>query len=352
MSKFDPNAAAGNESGIFGLPCQEAESALVYLPVPWEVTTSYGGGTSKAPAAILEASRQVDLFDMDVLRPYEAGLFMLPESDELRNLNEKAKQVAQKVMDAVAEGTENSAENQQNIEMVNQWCQTMNQIVYQETRRLLKAGKVVGVVGGDHSVPFGALQAIGEQYSSFGVLHFDAHSDTRRAYEGFTWSHASIMYNVLERIPQVSKLVQVGIRDLCEQEVNTVLLHGERVSTYYDRDLARRKLEGMSWGQLAREMIALLPDSVWVSFDIDGLDPRFCPHTGTPVPGGLDFHEANYLLSLLVASGRKVIGFDLNEVAPNLENPNDEWDANVGARLLYKLSAWTLLSQSKAKRQL
>src|SRR3954471_6013618 len=115
MSKFDPNAAAGVESGIFGLPCQEAESALVFLPVPWEVTTSYGGGTSKGPSAILQASRQVDLFDMDVLRPYETGLFMLPESNELTVLNERAKSQAQQVIEAVGQGTENSSENQRHL---------------------------------------------------------------------------------------------------------------------------------------------------------------------------------------------------------------------------------------------
>jgi agmatinase len=96
--------------------------------------------------------------------------------------------------------------------------------------------------------------------------------------------------------------------------------------------------------------VTALPERVWISFDIDGLDPKYCPHTGTPVPGGLEFQQANFLLSVLVGSGKKIIGFDLNEVAPSLDDPNNEWDANVGARLLYKLSAWTLLSQGKLKR--
>jgi agmatinase len=91
-----------------------------------------------------------------------------------------------------------------------------------------------------------------------------------------------------------------------------------------------------------KEIIESLPEKVYISFDIDGLDPRFCPHTGTPVPGGLDFHEAVELIKAVALTGRKIIGFDLNEVAPG---PNDDWDANVGARLLWQLSLWTGVSQ-------
>lgn len=358
---FDPNAAAQADSGIFGLPYTEEESSLIYLPVPWEVTTSYGGGTSRGPSAILKASRQVDLYDLDVLRPYEAGLFLLPESAEVRCWNETAKGLAQSVISVGGAGIdppEESAQSEQSRELkaalasVNEWSEKLNEFVYSQTRRILEANKLPGIIGGDHSVPFGAIQAIAEKYPRFGILHLDAHSDTRRAFEGFTWSHASIMHNVLERIPHLHKLVQVGIRDLCEEEIQYTLTQKERISVFYDRDLNHRKFEGISWGQLCREIVALLPHEVWISFDIDGLDPRFCPHTGTPVPGGLDFQEANYLFATLVRSGRRIVGFDLNEVAPNLENPNDEWDANVGARMLYKLSAWTLASQSKAKLQI
>src|SRR6185437_1373919 len=96
------------------------------------------------------------------------------------------------------------------------------------------------------------------------------------------------------------------------------------------------------------QIISELPQDVWISFDIDGLDPKLCPHTGTPVPGGLDFHEALYLIRELAESGRRIIGFDLNEVAPDPTGAN-EWDANVAARLLYKLSAWTLVSQGKRR---
>ena len=105
---------------------------------------------------------------------------------------------------------------------------------------------------------------------------------------------------------------------------------------------------GEGWAEQCARIIADLPAEVWISFDIDGLDPRFCPHTGTPVPGGLDTHGVVAILRELARSGHRIIGFDLNEVAPNPSDPEDEWDGNVGARMLYKLIAFTLASQGKA----
>jgi agmatinase len=342
---FDPNAAAGADTGIFGLPCTEKDSALVFLPVPWEATTSYGGGTSDGPRAILEASKQVDLFDLEVVRPYEAGLFMLEESAEIRALSESAKAQAAKIIEA-AGVIDGNPELESSLASVNKASDEVNVYVYKEIKRLLAQGKIAALVGGDHATPFGAFQAIGEKHPGYGILHFDAHSDTRDAYEGFTWSHASIMHNAMTRIPAIGKLVQVGIRDLCEQEMDFTRSQGDHMSVYFDRDVQGRKFEGESFARIASEIVSKLPQEVWVSFDIDGLDPRFCPNTGTPVPGGLEFAEALYLLSSVVRSGRKIIGFDLNEVAPDPTGEN-EWDANVGARLLYKLSALTLASQKK-----
>lgn len=343
MSDFDPNAAALEDSGIFGLDDSFESSKLVFLPIPWEATTSYGGGTSDGPNGILEASRQVDLFDADVLNPYEAGFYLMPESKQVRNWNKTAKKEAQKIISRGGVIGKNPALKKALAE-VNSYGEKLNQWVFNETKKLLRAKKLVGLIGGDHSVPFGALKAIAEQHPSFGILHFDAHSDTRVAFEGFQWSHASIMYNVLENIPQVKKLIQVGIRDYCEQEYEYCNQQSSRVRVFYDRDLSQSKFEGKSWSETCQKIIKHLPKEVWISFDIDGLDPKFCPHTGTPVPGGLDFNEANYVISSLVKSGRKIIGFDLNEVAP-ATNKNDHWDCNVGARLLYKLAGFTLASQ-------
>jgi len=318
----------------------------VLVPVPWEATTSYGGGAAHGPRAIFDASMQVDLYDLDVERPYQHGIHMLASPPDVAAWNEEAKAAAQKVI--ARGGAHGDPELLAALARVNELSERVNAHVEREVTRLLRAGKVVGVVGGDHSVPYGALRALAsERKAPFGVLHFDAHSDTREAYEGFTHSHASIMYNVLEHVPEVKKLVQVGIRDVCEAEMRYCESQGERVRIFFDRDIARRKLEGERFIAIAREIASALPDELWISFDIDGLDPRFCPHTGTPVPGGLDFHEAVAILREVVRAGKKIVGFDLNEVAPNLRDEQDEWDGNVGARLLYKLVGFTLASQGK-----
>jgi agmatinase len=345
---FDPNAPAPPGSGIYGLPHSEAEAQVVLVPVPWEATTSYGGGAAEGPRAILDASMQVDLYDLDVDRPYQHGIHMLPLPSDVLAWNEEGRGLAKRVIEKGGAGDD--PELNATLAEVNVLSEKVNAHVEREVSRLLAAGKTVGVVGGDHSVPYGALRALAAQRKRpFGVLHFDAHSDTRQAYEGFTHSHASIMFNVLEGIPAVQKLVQVGIRDVCEAEVRYCASQGERVTVFYDRTIARRKIEGEPFGAIAREIAAALPNELWVSFDIDGLDPRFCPHTGTPVPGGLDLHEVMAVLREVVRAGKKIIGFDLNEVAPDLADIDDEWDGNVGARLLYKLVGFTLASQGKAK---
>lgn len=343
---FDPNAPAALDSGIYGLPFDESTAAVVLVPVPWEVTTSYGGGTAQGPAAILEASRQVDLYDLDVDKPYMPGIFMLPEDERICAWNEEGRSLARTIIDAG--GVIDSPEAAAALARVNELSEKLNDLVFAETERLRRAGKIVGIVGGDHSVPLGAIDALARSRAEgIGVLHFDAHSDTRRAYEGFTCSHASIMHNVLERVRGVKKLVQVGIRDVCEEEIDYVNAQGDRVRVFFDRTISRRKMSGESFAMIAQDVVAALPQDVWVSFDIDGLDPRFCPHTGTPVPGGIDFSEAIYILGEVVRAGKTIVGFDLNEVAPGPEG--DEWDGNVGARLLYKLIGFTLASQGKSK---
>jgi len=340
MTHFDPNAAASKDSGIFGLPFTAEQAQLVLLPIPWEVTTSYGGGTSQGPKAIFQASKQVDLYDIDLGNFFEAGIAMLPESPEVQQWNQAGREIAKQI---IAEG---GAEHQPHLtaalNTVNQYSEKLNQFVYSQTQYWLTQGKKIGLIGGDHSTPFGAIQAFLEHYPQMGILHFDAHADLREAYEGFEHSHASIMYNVITKTP-LKKLVQIGIRDFCEQEFNLIKQNSSRVTTFFDSDLYEQKISGQGWEKICDEIIHHLPSEVYISFDIDGLDPRFCPHTGTPVPGGLDLQEAWYLIKKVARSGRKIIGFDLNEVSPG-NNPEaaDEWDANVGARLLYKLCGWTL----------
>jgi agmatinase len=196
-------------------------------------------------------------------------------------------------------------------------------------------------LGGDHSVPFGAIRAHAETYPGLGILHLDAHADLRDAYGGFTWSHASIFHNVMTKIDGVGRLVQVGVRDLGQAERDMIASSNGRIVTFYDADLATRKEEGVPFATIADEIVAALPHDVYLSWDIDGLDPTLCPGTGTPVPGGLSWNEAIGLLRALVRAKKRIVGLDLCEVAPG----ETEWDANVGARLLYKMIGFALLTQ-------
>jgi len=335
MATFDPNAAAAPDSGVFGLPFTPEQAEVVLLPIPFEATTSYGGGTVDGPAAILEASKQVDLFDIETGRPYERGIAMLEPRAEIRQWNDKARALAGPIIAAGGPGGDAALLSAQ--AQVNALCAKMNDAVYAEAKACLGRGKRVVGVGGDHSTVYGIIRAYAEKYPGLGVLHVDAHADLRDAYEGFTWSHASIFHNVMTRLPGVSKLVQVGIRDLGEAEFQFSEDSGGRIVTHYDARTKARQHEGVAWRDLCVEMVSALPQDVYVSFDIDGLDPTLCPHTGTPVPGGLSFAEASTLIGEVVRSGRKIVGLDLNEVAPGLDS---EWDGNVGARLLYKMIGW------------
>jgi agmatinase len=150
------------------------------------------------------------------------------------------------------------------------------------------------------------------------------------------------MFNVVRELP-IARLVQVGIRDSCRAEADVVAGSGGRIVEFRDRELAEAVLDGTPWRMVCERIVDELPQRVYVSFDIDGLDPALCPHTGTPVPGGLSFHQAALLLRHVVAAGKTVVGFDVVEVAPGPDG--DEWDGNVGARVLYQLCGALLRSR-------
>lgn len=335
---FDPDAAAQPGTGIFGLPFDRKDAKVVLLPVPFDATTSYRPGTADGPRSILDASMQVDLFDRRFGRIYEKGIYLERESKKVRLWGKEARRSARAVIDAggVPEGAKPGKQLAKALEAVNVACVKMNDYVYEEVAEILEEGKVPGVVGGEHSVPFGAIEAVADHHEEIGILHLDAHLDMRKAFEGFTWSHASIMYNVLTRVEGVKKLVSIGIRDFGEREMQFADEQGARVKVLYDDALSEQIAGGAKFKDLAAHAIEGLPSHVYVSFDIDALDPSLCPHTGTPVPGGLSFNQAVLILDTLRQSGRTVVAFDLVEVAPGRKG-DPEWDANVGARMLYKL---------------
>ncbi|QYK49504.1 MAG: agmatinase family protein [Phycisphaeraceae bacterium] len=330
---FDPDAAAKPGSGIFGLPHLFDDAEIVLLPVPFDATTSYGNGTAHGPEAIFAASSQVDLFHRRFGKIYERGIHMLRPDERIARLSAEAREIAVPIIEKG--GAEPGDE--QDVARVNMASEEMNVFVYKQATSLLSAGKKIGLIGGDHSTPFGMIKALAEMHKDIGILQLDAHMDLRDAFEGFQWSHASIMHNVLSRIPGVSRLVQVGIRDFGLGEVEFARAHGSRCAVFYDEAMFEERAAGTPFDGLCKRIIDALPEKVHVSFDIDGLSPAYCPHTGTPVPGGLSFNEATYLLWKLKESGRRVVGFDLVEVCPSPSPDEPEWDANVGARMLYPM---------------
>lgn len=346
--------AAPADSGLFGFNTRPEDADLVLIGVPFEATVSYGRGTSQTPGRMVRASHQVDLYDAFAQRSVGEEVAMAPLRADWLELNRSACRAA-------AHGDRAA---------VNTACARLQDELDLEVNRWLRAGKKVGVLGGDHSVPLAAMRALaggaedalpsdaagggsaaagaplagaasGEwDDGALGILQIDAHHDLRIAYQGYRYSHASIMTNVLEGAPAPARLTAVGIRDYSEGERERAA-SDKRVRTFYERDLRARLYRGARWHDTCVEIAETLPRRVYVSFDIDGLDPALCPHTGTPVPGGLGFSEAVHLLETLLHSGRTLVGFDLCEVVPSPAG-DDEWDLGVAARLLHKLAALCL----------
>ena len=341
--QFNPNDIGSADNNIFGLPFEPADASLVIIPVPWEVTVSYSAGTADGPAAVYDASYQVDLFDPFVADAWKLGIAMQPVSKKIKSTSNKLRKKAEKYIDMYAEGktAEKNATMKSIKKEVDEACKDLNKWVKKEALKQMDKGKVVALLGGDHSTPLGLMQALAEKHESYGILQIDAHADLREAYEGFEFSHASIMFNAL-KIEQVSKLVQVGIRDYCQDEKD-IIDSSKRVETFFDGEIKTQQYEGKSWAKICDDIIGSLPKKVYLSIDIDGLDPKLCPNTGTPVPGGFEFEQVVYLIKKLVDAKKQIIAFDINEVAPG----KDEWDANLGARLLYKVSNMCLVSNLK-----
>lgn len=337
ITNFDPNSIGLADNNIFGLPSTLENSKLVILPIPWEVTVSYRNGTAKGPEKILEASYQIDLFDMDAQGYWREGYFMTELNREHVKKNDYLRHCAELIISDLSEGgtTEDNVQLNKKLCEINQSCADLNNWIFEQATALYKQGKFVALLGGDHSTPLGLMKAAGKHFGDYGILQIDAHADLREAYEGFKYSHASIMYNVLNEVPEMKKLVQVGIRDYCDEEYDRIMAE-DRVITFFDRDIKARQYEGETWKQICDSVIAELPDNVYISFDIDGLDPKLCKNTGTPVQGGFEAEQVQYLFRKVVESGRRIIAFDLNEVSCG-ENTQDSIDASIGARILYRM---------------
>jgi len=345
-ASFDPDAAATGD-GLFGLDTRPADARVVVIPVPFDATTSYRAGTARGPAAMLQASKQVDLEDIEYGPIWKSGLAMLPISADIAKLSRATRAKAEPIIQAGGVQAGNARHAKAAV-AVNAASERVAKFVATAAKKIIDAGAIPAVLGGDHASPFGLIDELSRRHPAMGILQIDAHADLRDSFEGFAWSHASIFHNVMTRLPGVARLTQVGIRDVGAREVAFIRKSKGKVKTFFDQQLRDRQFAGGTrgtWTAICKEIIATLPHDVYVSFDIDGLTREHSPNTGTPVPGGLSFAEVSHLLKLLAKSNRRIIGFDLCEVSTGRDD--GEWNANVGARVLYKLMGCALSSRRR-----
>lgn len=335
LSRFNPNKVSNPNNNIFGLPFTEEDAKLVIIPVPWEVTVSHLAGTARAADHVYRSSLFVDIFDVDGDAGWKKGFYMQEIDKKLLFKNDYLRKEAELYIDYISQGApiEENKFMCKSLKEINEGSAFMNKWVYENSKTLLEKDKFVAVLGGDHSTSLGLMKALSEKHGDFGVLQIDAHCDLRNKYEDFNYSHASIMYNALTELPAITKLVQLGIRDYCEEEWNYICNSNFRVVTYFDKQVKNRLFEGQTWKTIANEIIQNLPQKVYISFDIDGLDRKLCPNTGTPVIGGFESEEMIYLIQKVKESGRELIGFDLVEIGVG----QTDWDSNVGASILWRL---------------
>lgn len=268
---------------------------VVVLSVPYEGTVSYGKGTSKGPKAIINASKQVELYDKEIGKNVsDIGIYTL-EGVTLEKTPEK-----------------------------------MVEIVYGAVKKELDKNKFVVMLGGDHSISSGAIRAFKEKFPDLSVLQIDAHSDLREEYEGSKFNHACIMRRVFDmKIP----FIQVGIRSFCDEEAGFIKRNDLKL--FYADDIYKKD----KW---MNEAVDRLTENVFITIDLDGLDPSIMPATGTPEPGGLGWYQVLNLLKK-IAKTKNIVGFDIVELAPidKLHFPDF-----VAAKLVYKLIGYSLFKQN------
>lgn len=290
-----PDKFLDQESNFLRIDQKAGEEATIYiLPVPYEHTVSYGGGTKDGPQAIIEASAYVEFFDDETAKElcFDKGIATLPDFDF---------------------GVKKDS--------------AMLEALKDEVSGLINAGKYVVTLGGEHTISSAPIKAHYEKYPNMCVLQIDAHSDLRQEYEGSPYSHASVMARVADFMP-ADKIHQVGIRALCKEEYE--FIQEEGVNTYFASAI-RRGEYGSNW---IEDVVEYLDDEIYLTFDVDGLDPSIMPSTGTPEPEGLSYTEAIELIRAIKRAGKKIIGMDVVELAPveGVSHPD-----LLTARLIYKI---------------
>jgi agmatinase len=260
-------------------------SPIVILPVPFDKTTTWLKGTDKGPEAIIEASKNMELYDIETnSEVYKKGIF-----------------------------TEREIVAQNSEIMVNK--------VHQKVKSLLEDKKFVVTLGGEHSVSIGAIKAYSELFDDMSILHLDAHSDMRDEYEDNKYSHACVM----ARAKEITKeIISVGIRSMDSSELKNI----DKNKMFYASEIFKSK----GWISKA---INKLSQNVYVTIDLDVFDPSIMPSTGTPEPGGLNWYQVIELLKT-VSSNRNIVGADVVEFCPS-ENKAPDF---LAAKLIYKLLSY------------
>ncbi|MEM7361463.1 MAG: arginase family protein [Bacteroidota bacterium] len=339
FQSINPNN--GIKGQLFGLPIGIDQAGIVLIPAPWEVTSSISAGTVLGPETILRNSYRIGLHEEKWDDAWRVGIGMLQIPHGWKLKSDQLCDTARTYLQAWESGSK--VVNTALTSRIDQYTAAFKDRIKNKGLMYMNKGKMVGLVGGEHTCALGLMEACAERYQNFGILQIDAHADLRKGYQGFSYSHASVMYHALQ-ISEVSRLVQVGLRDYCEEEAKMIAERGDKVTSFTDYALKKAMFEGKCWAKQCDSIIERLPQKVYISFDIDGLDPKLCPSTSRPVPGGLDLPQVIYLIEKVVEAGKEIVAFDLSEVAFNGET---DWDGLVASYLLYKLSM--LMAKSKGK---
>lgn len=279
----------GIEGSFAGLPEEFSDfetSKIVILPVPFDKTTTYSQGTDKGPEALIEASRNIELYDIET------------DSEVYIHGIHTAKPIEADTSEKMIQET------------------------YEATKKLLEQGKFIGIIGGEHSISSAPIRAFAEHFPSLTVLQLDAHADLQPAYEGNPLSHASVMARVKE-MDNVTKIVSVGIRSMSSEELPLV----DKENTFYAHALKSNWID---------QVISRLDGPIYITFDIDAFDSSLMPSTGTPEPGGLFWNETLQLLKRVIKE-KDVVGFDVVELSPNSNNPAPDY---LAAKLVYKILSY------------
>ena len=337
------NSSSDNGGYYFRDAMSVQDAEVVLVSAPWAVTSAAGQGAAYTPDAIIDASTAVSLYDTVSQISIEGKVATAEVDYDLQESSLQLGGDAAKVVSHIEDGGTLSGDYFiRKVNRINIGFRDMHRSVGKRVFRFADKGKIVGVVGGDHSVTLGAVRSISSVYPEMGVLFIDGHCDLRQSGKIFAYSHLSIARNIIDEVPQIAKMVQVGARDMSLEEVEFATSH-PKIELFSHEDMVRSHYSGENWINICDKIAESLPKQVYISFDIDALTPECCPNTKRPIAGGMSFDQAVILINRVVESGRQIIGFDLTEVVPVSEG---SIDSAIGARMLVKLCAAALKSKN------